>query len=235
MRLEARILEPQAYRLGLTSQPPNFPAGGPVELTFAINNPGTGAPVNNFDPVHEKLFHLFAVSENLEWFLHGHPALGSDGVFRLPVTFPAPGLYEIFADFYPTGAAPQWIPRFLYTQGAEAGSPPLDAHVKYVTPQRDRGVEVTLETEPAEPLAGRATTLFFHASPGDVLELWLGTYAHAFWVSHDLTDAAHTHPSRSGDLQFEVYFPRPGVYRFWLQFQRKGDLHTTKFDIAVKG
>lgn len=235
MQLQARILEPQAYTLGLTAQPANLPSTRPVELSFSIRDPNTGALVKNFDLVHEKLFHLFAVSQDLEWFLHDHPVLGTDGVFKLPVTFPAAGMYEVFADFFPTGGTPQWIPRFLYTQGAETRSVPASSIVKYTNPQKDGGVEVNLQLDPLQPIAGRATTLFFNADPGDGMELWLGTYAHALWVSHDLLDAEHTHPSFLGNLQFEVYFPRPGVYRFWLQFQRKGTLHTMKFDVPVKG
>ncbi len=241
MQLQARILEAQAYRLSLAAQPANLPAKRSVELSFAISDPNTGTPVKSFDLVHEKLFHFFAVSQDLEWFLHDHPVLGGDGVFRLPVTFPAAGMYEVFADFYPTGATPQWIPRFLYTSGLRGytsgarGGSPASPEVKYMNPQSDGGVEINLQLDPLEPMAGRATSLFFNANPADGLELWLGTYAHAFWISHDLLDAEHTHPAFFGNLQFEVYFPRPGVYRFWLQFQRKGTLHTMKFDIPVKG
>ena len=239
MQLQAHILEPQAYSMDFTAQPASLPAGRPVDLSFSINDPNTGALVKNFDFVHEKLFHLFAVSQDLKWFLHDHPVLGGDGLFKLPVTFPSGGMYELFADFYPRGGTPQWIPRFLYTQGAEPRSSPRASktsdEVKYTNPQKDGDVEVNLQLDPIEPMAGRATTLFFNANPGDGLELWLGTYAHAFWISHDLLDAEHTHPAFFGNLQFEVYFPRPGVYRFWLQFQRKGTLHTMKFDIPVKG
>jgi hypothetical protein len=235
MRLEARIIEPQVYSMEIAARPETMPAARSVELSFRIVDPRTKSAVTQFEVVHEKLFHLFAVSEDLEWFLHDHPALGSDGAFRLPVTFPRKGLYAIFADLYPKGGSPQWLPRFVYTQGAgmRPGSRAIVAEPR--VPTRDGDVTVAMELDPQQPFAGRATNLFFNVTPGDGMELWLGTYAHAFWISSDLVDAEHTHPVSLGDLQFRVYFPRPGAYRFWMQFQRRGVLHTVRFDIPVSG
>jgi hypothetical protein len=228
MQLEARIIEPRAYDIEIVARP--------VELSFRLIDPRTKTTVTEFEVVHEKLFHLFAVSEDLEWFLHDHPVLGADGVFHLPLTFPKAGLYAMFADLYPKSGSPQWLPRFLYTQNAVTElSRPVKTLKADVSPQRDGDVTVTLELDPPEPVAGRATTLFFNPTPGNGLELWMGTYAHALWVSSDLLDAEHTHPLMLGDLQFQVYFPRPGVYRFWMQFQRKGTLHTVRFDVPVNG
>jgi hypothetical protein len=235
MPLEARIVDPRVYPMEIAARPETIPAGRSVELSFRLMDPRTRSTVTQFELVHEKLFHLFAVSEDLEWFLHDHPALGPDGVFRLPVTFPKTGLYALFADLYPKGGSPQWLPRFVYTQGAEmrAGLRAIAAEPHLTT--RDGDVTVAVELSPQQPFAGRATNLFFKVTPGDGMELWLGTYAHAFWISSDLADAEHTHPVYPGDLQFQAYFPRPGTYRFWMQFQRKGVLHTVRFDIPVSG
>ena len=34
-------------------------------------------------------------------------------------------------------------------------------------------------------------------------------------------------------MQFDVTFPRPGVHRVWVQFQRKGVVNTAAFNIPV--
>ena len=59
--------------------------------------------------MHEKLFHMFVVSQDLQVFLHNHPTLGSDGKFHYDYTFPKAGMYRVLGDFYPDGATPQLI------------------------------------------------------------------------------------------------------------------------------
>jgi len=49
-----------------------------VQLTFGVTDPWKGNPVTKFAVIHEKLFHAFIVSEDLEFFAHGHPAFGKD-------------------------------------------------------------------------------------------------------------------------------------------------------------
>ena len=44
------------------------------------------------------------------------------------------------------------------------------------------------------------------------------------------------HPYRVDEhqmVEFEMVFPRPQVYRVWVQFQRKGVVNTAHFDVPV--
>ena len=54
-----------------------------MQLAFTVRHPKTGSRVKEFEVVHEKLHHLFVVSQDLSFFRHEHPQLGRDGVFRL--------------------------------------------------------------------------------------------------------------------------------------------------------
>jgi hypothetical protein len=240
MEMVARILEPQAFILDLTVHPSSAPAGRPLEFAFRILDPANSHPAKDFEVIHEKLCHLFLVSGDLNWFLHDHPVLGADGIFRLPVTLPARGMYEAFVDLYPHNATPQWLTQFIYTENADPGTPAVPDLKPDLSTQKDGDVTVSVELEPARPFVGQKTTLYCTPHPADGLEKWLGTYAHAFWVSQDLVDSEHTHPvtpeiGQNGELTFQAYFPRAGTYRFWIQFQRRGTLHTVHFDIPVTG
>jgi hypothetical protein len=64
----------------------------------------------------------------------------------------------------------------------------------------------------------------------------LGAAGHMLAASADLIDLLHLHPflSRAGDIQFNVIFPRPGLYRVWTQFQRERVVNTVMFTIPVK-
>jgi hypothetical protein len=47
----------------------------------------------------------------------------------------------------------------------------------------------------------------------------------------------HTHPfiaDGSSQMQFSLVFPRPGVYRVWVQLQRNEIVNTAHFDVPVK-
>ncbi len=34
-------------------------------------------------------------------------------------------------------------------------------------------------------------------------------------------------------MQFNLFFPRPGMHRIWLQFQRKGVVNTAAFNLPI--
>jgi len=96
---------------------------------------------------------------------------------------------------------------------------------------------VELTTEPAEPIAGLKTLLFFRLTPSEGLEPYLGAWGHLLAASGDLVDVIHTHPfiaDGGPQVQFNVIFPREAIYRVWVQFQREGKVNTVAFNIPVK-
>jgi hypothetical protein len=55
-------------------------------------------------------------------------------------------------------------------------------------------------------------------------------------ASADLIDMIHAHPAweeRGPKIQFNVIFPRPGLHRIWVQFQRQGTINTVAFNVPV--
>ena len=236
MTLVANLPEPAAYPVDLRINPPQIPSGRPIALEFRVADPETGAPVKQFEIVHEKLFHLFIVSQDLQYFAHVHPEF--DGaVFRLNTSLPKPGTYRLLADFYPTGSTPQLVPKTITTAGYTI---PLEAAIPRLapdlSPQRGENLEVRLKLDPPQPLAGKKTMLFVRLTPAEGLEPYIGAWAHLLAVSDDLVDTIHEHPFIAGggpDMQFNIFFPREAAYRVWIQFQRKGVVNTVAFTIPV--
>lgn len=236
MTLVANLPEPIEYPIDLSIDPAQVPSGRNLSLEFRVADPATGAPVKQFEIVHEKLFHLFIVSQDLEYFAHVHPEF--DGArFRLQTVLPKPGAYRLLADFYPTGGTPQLVPKTITTPGAdaslEAGIPKLAPDL---SPKHGENLEVELKLDPPQPLAGKKTMLFVHLKPAEGLEPYIGAWAHLLAASNDLVDTIHDHPfiaNGGPDMQFNVFFPREAVYRVWIQFQRKGVVNTVAFTIPV--
>jgi hypothetical protein len=205
----------------------------PVELVFKVTDPKTAEPVHKFEVIHEKLFHMFIVSQDLSFFLHDHPMVEKDGVFRFQASLPKTGMYRVLADYYPTGATPQLTAKTFFVPGGgwQPAHPEPDLAAKHTG-----NMDVELSTEPPVPLAGLKTMLFFHLKPGEGLEPYLGAWAHMLAASDDLIDLIHTHPFLADGgphVQFNVIFPRARTYRMWVQFQRKGVVNTAVFTIPV--
>ena len=232
MALVFQIPDPIEYPLNLRVEPQAPAAGKPVILTFEIRDPKTGAPVKDFETVHEKLFHMFIVSQDLEYFIHEHPVAGPGG-FRYRGVLPKPGMYRVLADYYPSGGTPQLTAKTVFVPGGELRTAQLAPDL---APRRASNLEVELTTEPREPVAGAKTMLFFRLKPAEGLQQYLGAWGHMLAASDDLIDMIHTHPFLADggpQVQFNVIFPRARTYRMWVQFQRDGVVNTAEFTVPV--
>jgi hypothetical protein len=233
----------RAYQLDVDITPAAIRSGQRAHVRFLVRNPHTAAIVRRFEPVHERVFHLFIVSRDLEYFAHVHPTLRPDGALDVDITVPGAGAYQLIADFMPVGGAPQLIQKWFVTAGyggPVAAVPRLTADVTDKVASRSR---VALTMPP--PIAGREGLITFEVSdqrtgrPVDDLEPYLGATGHLLIVSDDLEIAAHSHPvaaiSSAGGptIVFQTVFPRAGIYRMWIQFQRAGEVCTVPFTVSI--
>jgi hypothetical protein len=206
-----------------------------TRLIFGLTNPRTRLPVRNFQIVHEKLYHVFVVSQDLSFFAHVHPEREGDEDFHLDVHFPKPGMYRVLSDFYPTGVSPQLITSTVIVPGDTVSTAPKLA--VDTTPKQTENANVTLSIAPSRVIARESTSLIFRIGPAQGLEQYLGAWGHMLAASEDLIDMAHHHPVAADvdgkELRFDVTFPRAGMYRVWVQFQRLGVVNTVAFNIAV--
>jgi hypothetical protein len=240
MKLVEGVQDISEYPVELATQPLGSRAADLERLTFGVREPGTGRPVRNFEVVHEKLYHVFVVSQDLTFFLHSHPERRDGEDFHIDVRFPKPGMYRVLSDFYPSGGAPQLITNTVMIPGQGFALQP--AHIQAdMSPRQSENSRVELETAPKRVMAGAKTSLSFRVTPDDGIEPYLGAMAHMLAASSDLIDMMHNHPYQTVDgksnafkeLVFNMIFPRAGIYRVWVQFQRRGTVNTVAFDIPV--
>jgi hypothetical protein len=231
------------YDLSFEVLPHALKAGERGSVRFQVREPHTGTMVDKFEILHERVFHLFIVSHDLEYFAHVHPELRADGSLDVGIQLPREGAYRLIADFVPEGAAPQLIERSFTTAGyngpmlpSSAPQPDLsdkivgDARVKVFTPPSVAGREQLLTFEFSDARTG---------APIKDLEPYLGATAHLLVVAGDLSTAFHSHPvaeitSAVGpEVVFQLVFPRAGPHRVWVQFQRAGVVGTASFTVPV--
>jgi hypothetical protein len=233
MNLVPGIPEFVEYPVRIETKPRAIKPASDVQMVFEVTDPKTKKRVNRFELMHEKLFHLFIVSQDLQYFAHEHPTLEPDSRFRFETRLPKPGMYRVLCDFYPVGATPQLVANTLFVSGKSEPVTPLKQDLK---PQKAENLEVSLTTEPRQPIAGFKTLLFFDLSNVDGFEQYLGAWGHMMCASEDLIDMIHAHPfiaTGGPRVQFNIIFPRPGMHRVWVQFQRKGVVNTVAFNIPA--
>jgi hypothetical protein len=214
------------YKLDV-GQIPKSPGGGLSGLKFTVRDPESNAVVKDFLTVHERLFHLFVVGRDLEYFEHVHPESAADGSFVLTQAIP-PGEYMLIADFLPRGATTQMVQRALIVGGTAPAEPRVVA---------THDVRITMQTE--DFAAGKYACLTFTVTdaktgrPVTDLEPYLGAPAHMLLVRADLTDAVHAHPEEIATggpvVSFHPLVPAAGDYKLWVQFQRAGRVITEPF------
>lgn len=240
------------YHLEVESTPRAPRPGQPFRLRFVVRHPSTHALVDQFATVHEKPYHLFVISQDMESYDHVHPEQQPDGSYAINLTLSRPGYYRLFSDFLPIGGAPQVIPGVIATAGFKGD---LAASQSRLVPdvllqKTVADIAVTLTLPPSGLVAGREETLRYrveNARTGAAItdiEPYLGAFGHTLVMSADTLEYVHAHPvelltedalQRTGGpvLTFKAILPKPGRYRLWTQIKRHGVVSTAQFTVDV--
>lgn len=245
--VRAAAYDVRDYKLEFRTIPPVVVARQKATLRFKVSHPGFNALIEKFEVVHDRKYHLFVISQDMEFFQHIHPEQGEDGAWSIGVVLPKPGAYAILSDFLPKGGSAQFLARPLVTAGytgdvlaqsaqlvPDASTTqtvgPLRARVNYDPPIMRAGSynHITLSITNAE-----------NNQPVRELEPYLGAFGHMLIMDEKMFDYVHAHPTempaanipieeqRGGpDVVFEGLMPKPGLYRAWTQVKYRGELYT---------
>jgi hypothetical protein len=239
------------YLVDVAVQPAAPIPGKAARLRLTVREPRTRTIVRDFLDVHTKRYHLFVISQDLEYYDHIHPVQQADGSYAIDVTLPRTGVYKLYSDFLPLGGMPQVVPATIVTEGFAGSLAASSAHlVPDTAPKTAGGLRVSL-TLPVDGLvAGRDEKLQYHVAdartgePVTDLEPYLAAFGHTLVLSEDTLHYVHAHPLellpdgvaevRGGpDLTFKALLPRPGRYRLWTQLKRHDVVSTVAFTVDV--
>jgi hypothetical protein len=240
------------YDVETQTDPAAIRPGRPFRLRLTIREPRTHAVVREFAAVHDKRYHLFVISADLEHYAHVHPEQEADGSWTLTVTVPRAGYYTLYSDFLPAGAAPQVVALPLVTAGYDGD---LASSRAALTPDRvlrkTVGDMTAALAVPADGFAaGREEKFACHLTERRTgvavtdLEPYLAAWGHTLILSEDTLAIVHAHPvepvplddpaARGGpSITFKALFPKAGRYRIWTQLKRHGEIVTAVFTIDV--
>ena len=219
----AHGVDPNAFHLTLGVVPELPKAGEQVEVTLKLTD-AYGAPVSDFEIVHEKKLHLIIIREGLDKFTHVHPEPGPEGTMVTAMTFPEGGTYYFYADFTPRDGSAVTLRAELRVEGASSPAPPLNPYVPGVVQTDELLADVGITS--AQGLHRISFALKdLNEAPVTDLQPYLGAMGHLVVLSSDGQRYVHAHPADGGaadTVAFDVHFPAPGIYKAWGEFQRGG-------------
>jgi hypothetical protein len=149
--------------------------------------------------------------------------------------------------------------RALEQDDAAGSAAPVDSAQPAATAPLSDGYRMVW-VNAGSPLKARAATQFVfrvedpQGKPAEDMQLYMGMVGHAEFVSDDASVFAHVHPDGSipmaalmltrmpmqhangsvpATVSFPYGFPKPGLYRIFVQMQRKGRAESGVFDVRV--
>src|SRR5688572_18665180 len=245
--VRATLYDMRDYQLDFQTVPAQVKAGEKATLLFSVSHPGTGEKIRAFELTHEQRYHLFVISQDMEFFQHIHPTQGDDGTWAIDVVLPKPGYYALLSDFLPSGGSTQFLTRPLVTAGYTGDLMSQSAQlVPDTTPtQTVDDLTATVSFDPGIMRAGAYSHVTFQLTkagtnePIRELQTYLGAFGHMLIMTEDMVDYVHSHPVdmpapdanleelRGGPtVMFEGLMPKPGRYRAWAQFKYNDKIYT---------
>lgn len=235
------------YNIEVIPVPSDFSASQTINLRIRVTDKATSQPWTTYNIINEKLLHLIAISEDMQQYEHLHPDYVGDGEFSVSYTPPQESSYYLYAEFAPTQDTEALASTVIRTKGAPApGAVPRLISDERV--QSDDRYTVTLnsaETFRTGQQYSMQFTIADSATKNTItnFEPYLGVLGHLAIIHENKQDYLHVHPTlattavKSGDTQsidFSAQFPRPGMYRLYLQFKYEGRLQTAAFTVEVQ-
>jgi len=190
------------YTLDFRTVPAVVKPGEKARLLLKISHPGTRETIKKFEAVHERQYHLFVISQDMEYFQHIHPEQQADGTWAIDVLLPKAGYYKVLSDFMPGGGAPQFLARPLITDGYTGDLANDSARLTpdTVLTKAVADITATLAFDPPAFAAGQYGHLNFHLTdttsgrPIADLQTYLGAFGHTLIMSEDMVNYVHSHP-----------------------------------------
>jgi hypothetical protein len=190
------------FNLEFETVPAVVVPGESATLGFTISHPDTREVVRDFEVVHDQRYHLFVISQDMEYFQHLHPRELDNGTWTIDLTLPKAGYYKILSDFMPRGGSSQFLARPLVTRDFSGDLVSQSAHLvpDTVFTKTVGDLTATITSDPAVPVAADYAHLKFHLTdsatgrPVADLQTYLGAFGHTLIMSEDMVDYVHSHP-----------------------------------------
>lgn len=200
--IQTKPYDVRNYKLEFHTEPAVVKAGENITLYFKFLRPGTDDVVKKFEYVHTKLFHLFVISQDMEFFEHIHPVMHPDGTWTIDTTLPKPGYYKVLCDILPSGGSSQFLAAPLVTANYSGDLVMDSAHLVPNTDPKVTAEDITatISFDPKQFASGVYGHMTYYLAdsktrrPITDLQTYLGAFGHMLIMSEDMEEYVHSHP-----------------------------------------
>jgi putative copper export protein len=243
----------------LITDPVVIKVGSPVNMTIMLKDQDH-SPLKKLTIIHERILHAVIIGRDLKTFAHIHPEdLGpitpemmENATFPLKYTFPGSGEYLLGIDFANDEESYSRTFRINVSAASELPAPEPDFSATKIF----AGYQVSLNVSEDKIIAGTQTKLKYiiRKDNQDIVDMnpYLGAALHIAVVSADFQTFIHAHGSVPGtessgshlhhfktpanfgpEIEAEIIFPSPGIYKIFAQFQHQQKVILTDFLVNV--
>lgn len=237
---ELNVPNERSYYMKFSTSKSRIYPNQETALSFIPAKKGKEKEPVSLEVQHGKQMHLIIVSEDLSYFNHIHPEVNEPGTFTANTFLPLAGKYTLFAEYKPVGGD-HAVDRFEML--VEGDPPQPRVYSKEKLANHSGRYSFSLELVDEQIIAGAANHIEGIVKKDgkqinvNTLEDYLGAKAHIVIISAEDKEFLHVHPMvKDNNFSIHTDFKNPGIYRGWIQFQDKQQLHTIDFTLrAVAG
>ncbi|HZU55148.1 MAG TPA: hypothetical protein VFA06_04720 [Actinocrinis sp.] len=206
----------------------------PQALHFKIRD-AQGAVMTAFVPDQTKMMHFYLIRSDLTGFQHLHPTMAADGTWTASLAALAPGDYRAYVAFNAKNTSGTTVAEVLSSALTVPGTAAATALPAAATTTSVDGYTLTVSGEAMAAMSHILTiTVTKNGKPVTDLQPYLQNYAHLTAIHAGDLAFAHLHPEGAAamtdaggpTLTFNTLLPSSGDWRFFIQFQTGGVLHT---------
>ena len=213
----------------------------PQALHFKITD-ARGAAMTAFVPDQTKMMHFYLIRSDLTGFQHLHPTMAADGTWTASLAALVPGNYRAYVAFNAKNASGTTVAEVLSSALTVPGTATETALPAAATTTSVDGYTLTVSGEAMAAMSHTLTvTVSKNGKPVTDLQPYLQTYAHLTAIHAGDLAFAHLHPEGAPamtdtggpTLTFSTLLPSSGDWRFFIQFQTGGVLHTAAITLRA--
>lgn len=188
----------------------------------------------------DRFMHVYVIATDLSYFEHLTPDIDKDGNFKLDLTLPKAGGYQLFCDFKAAGVGPRIVPVDIKVEGKGSATTIPSSELSSDTRSVD---EYEVKMQPLQGIqVGKNVELTFSVSKKGKLvrdlDAYLGGLGYAVTTRNGAESAvvleAQPMAADGPDVAFKTSFRRVGLHKIWFEFKHDNKVRQVDFAINVE-